>query len=523
MKKGTKIFLGVLLFIAVIGVFYFSTSQSVLSLSQINVGTDGQVYWTYFASASKPGETYSFSASPNAYTLPGTTTQIQPQKSISISISPKQPLCDYQLTQKTKSYGFLGLSKVTYYELNNPEKIAKVYITDIANGETKILDGTVQSAVTFNANGGTLVVETQGLLAGKFNCPEYSNEILLKFENGQYGFYKQNKFDDYFSSGDIGASIFASASNFNQKVGQDNTFTNSFNLYPLLSPDGNLVTGSINFGFPTFTITANQKYFKSTTYIPPVDAKPIINQIINPSEIQQNSQNSLIVNLINNGEKGLVIIRGISNDVSISPSSYNLILDRVASQTFNIVASNNIGSHSGLIEVCAVNQFEGNKNCDSKSFYYTITEKPANTFCGDGVCQTNENNATCPIDCNVINPPIIPPKPDECGAWVSFPEINLGLTKIEGFTIIPNLFCLINNLVAPIRWILAILGGILAGVVGFKFSGDVIGKKKRDKWIPIVIALALAVSVGALIFIYFWWGIATLVFIGIIKWILPFF
>ena len=104
-------------------------------------------------------------------------------------------------------------------------------------------------------------------------------------------------------------------------------------------------------------------------------------------------------------------------------------------------------------------------------------------------------------------------KEEVCEAWVKIPFTDK--------TLIPNLFCLINNLITPFKWILAILGGILAGVVGFKFSGDVIGKKKKDKWIQIVIALALAVSVGALIFIYFWFGVATLVILGIIKFVIP--
>ncbi len=525
MKKSTTILSIVLgLFLIAILIYSFGGfKQSFLSLSTVSVGTDGQVYWVYTATATSPGETYNWIYLPSGFTKTD-GTQITPQKSISLSVTPRQPLCNYQLTPKTQSYGLLGLSSVTYYQLNNPEKKINVDFTDQNTGTTQTLDGTVQSSVTFNANGGSLVVQTQGLLSGKFNCPEYSNEILLKFGNGQYGFYKYSDFKTYFDSNIFKTSpaeqlvqtLFLSQNNFNQQVGQDSTFTNSFSAYPSLS--GNVVTGSINFGFPVFTISANQKYFASTSYLPPTNAKPVISSISIPSQIQQNSQSSIIVNLINNGNNGNTIITPSSSDLTFSPSSINLILGTSGSQTFNVESSNNVGSHTGTVQVCAVDQFQGNTNCNSKSFSYTITQAPANTFCGDGICQTNENNATCPSDCHIITPSPTPNQPGQCGAWVSLPAF------LGGGTLIPNLFCLIgnwfNNLFAPLKWILAIIGGLLSGLLGYKFSGEFF-KKKKEQWISIVLGIVLGIGMGILIFVYFWWGLLTLIVLAIIKGVVP--
>lgn len=527
-KKNRNILIGVIFVFLLVGtLFYFSTKQSVLSFSKVNVGLDGQVNWVYLGSASNPGESYYWTYFPGKYTK-SDGTQITPQKSIKLEVNPEQPLCKYQLNHKTLPFGFLGLSKVDYYELNNPEKSINVRFTDDNTGQTKILDGTTLSAGTtsnqiqFNANGGKLTIETQGLLAGKYNCPEYSNTVMIKFDNGQYGFYKRDSFTNYFSSHSgidysIIQSLFSNKKTFDNQVGQDNTFTNSFKSYPSLNSDGTLITGSINFGYPLFTITGDQKYFASTTYLPPKDAKPIINSISIPSKIQEGDTNSMIVTLTNNGAKGNVLISVNSNDLSISPSSINLFLDKTGSQTFNIIASKNTGYHSGKVQVCAISQFEGEINCNSKSFHYTVTQKPSQTYCGDGICQTNENNATCPLDCNIINPKpsSIPSSSGQCGAWISLPKF------LGGGTIIPDIFCLIGNLFAPIKWIIAILSGILAGIFGFKVSGDLIGKKKKDKWIPIVLGITLAGAIFGLIFIYFWWGVVTLIILGLIKWAIP--
>lgn len=526
MKKNSKIILGVvLIFLVLGGLFYFSTKQSVLSLSKINVGNDGQVYWTWFASGTQSGGTYYWDYTPKKYIKKdGSGIIITPKSALSLIVKADPTSCNYQLSKKSKNYGIFGLSTITYYELNNPSMIANVHITDRSTGETKKIDATIaNSRAIFYANGGSVVVEAQGVLSAKINCPEYSNVVALRFGNGQYGFYKENKFLNYFSGSNILDTIFASKSNFDSKIGQDKTFSNSFDNFPKLSINENVVRGDVKIGYPTFTISANQKYFKSTSYIPPKNAKPKIESINLLDKIQQGTQSSMVVNLINEGENGDVIIKTSSDIFDVSPSSTTTLLKNSKSVPFNLIAKNIVDCGKINVEVCAGNQFSGNVNCVSDYANSCITEKPTETFCGDGICQPNENSALCPTDCNIINPPTETKteKTDECGAWVSFPTLNLGITKIEGFTIIPNLFCIIDNFFSPLKWILAILGGLLAGLFGFKMAGDLAGRKKRNRWIPIVAGLILAGSIGALIFIYFWWGISTLIILSILKGVVP--
>jgi len=145
----------------------------------------------------------------------------------------------------------------------------------------------------------------------------------------------------------------------------------------------------------------------------------------------------------------------------------------------------------------------------------TTCQKEHSILCGDGVVQAGEqcddgnviSGDGCSSTCQVEGV--------ECPAWISLPGF------LGGGTLVPDLFCLIDNLFSPIKWILAILGGLLAGALGFKVSGDVVGRKKKNQWIPIVLALALAGAIFGLIFIYFWWGVVTLVILGIIKGVIP--
>ena len=175
--------------------------------------------------------------------------------------------------------------------------------------------------------------------------------------------------------------------------------------------------------------------------------------------------------------------------------------------------NNNIGNNQIEVKVCAVNQFGGNTNCVTKTKSFEITETPANTYCGDGTCQSNEDKARCPTDCDIINPippKPIPPKPDTCGAWISMPSF------LGGGTILPDIGCELNNLFKPLIWIFALIGGLLAGLFGFKTTENLV-KNKKEKWISIVAGVAIAIAIFSLIFIFFWWGIVTLILLGIIK------
>jgi len=106
MKSKKILIFGIL--ILLIGVIaYISVQQSVLSFSQVSVGNNGKVYWTYFASATNPGETYRFLYKPNSYTIPNSGGKIvTPKQAISLAISPGQPQCIYTVHRMIKNLWF---------------------------------------------------------------------------------------------------------------------------------------------------------------------------------------------------------------------------------------------------------------------------------------------------------------------------------------------------------------------------------------------------------------------------------
>lgn len=103
--------------------------------------------------------------------------------------------------------------------------------------------------------------------------------------------------------------------------------------------------------------------------------------------------------------------------------------------------------------------------------------------------------------------------PGECSEWTIVP----GFFGWDGVKI-PDLFCVIDNFFTSIKWLVAVIGGLLAGLAGWK-----IGKKKFNKnsKMPLLIGLIVAVITGALILIFFWWGVLILVILGLIKWVVP--
>lgn len=107
---------------------------------------------------------------------------------------------------------------------------------------------------------------------------------------------------------------------------------------------------------------------------------------------------------------------------------------------------------------------------------------------------------------------VIPPE-GECGAWI----------EIGGQTIIPDLFCLLNNFLR--KFILTI--SIIFGVIGALFAG-LISNKLMDKmelskkwWIILIIALAIGIGIWYLVLIYFWVGVLVLIVFMLIKFIVP--
>jgi len=531
MKKNNIIvfiIIGLLLIGTGLGIYYSSgAGQSVLSVSSINVGNDGKVYWTFFASANKPNEQYIFTSKPSTYTKTD-GTQITPQSNLLLVISPKEPQCIYQATEVTKKYN-LGLSTLKYWTLKNPEKKIEIEIVD-GNNVLKKMDGTIIDSLTIQDTDGkgSVIIETQGLLSGKYNCPNYDNTALYVAKDGTYGFFYRDDIDRLANfltialPGDSTISKFKSINNLVYNTG----FTSSFSNLPLWN--GNDIIGNINFGYPTFTITADQDYFDSVVYLPPKKADPKIVDVSYASEVKVGDTSSIKLTLKNKeNNEGLVVVKASSKIGSISPTSTNLKIGNYNTDTFftlKVPSSETCGLIS--FEVCGVDQFSS-FNCDTKSINVCSVNENVEK-CGDGICQLYESYATCPNDCQIgkeicgngidddRDGLIDSDDPDcqinnECGAWIS----------LFGKTIIPDLFCIINNFIQKLKINFASIVGILGGLLGALYMRKPL-ENNKNKWIVLgLTAIVLGLTIGYLAYLFFWWILLTLSILALIKAFIP--
>jgi hypothetical protein len=386
--------LGIVLLVVLLAfVFKGGVKESIFSLSDVNVGTDGKVYWIVTASANNPNETYIFSQTFSTYTKTD-GTQVTPKNPLTLVVSPISSKCIYQTQQYiAKKSTFLFLTKdIPYYVLSNTQRVVNFDVTD-SYGQTKNFDGTVIDSKTFSNSNGNAVVQTQGILSGKYNCPEYSNVVLLNKADLNLGtgylFGYKSEFDSWVAGGST------------QNVNDNTQFTSSFQSYPLFN--GTTVYGDYrqNLGFAVFTITADQNYFNSVVYVPPKEPYPVVSTINVASQIEKSKTSSMnVVISNNNANAGTILLSTSSNLFSVSPQQINTILPASGSvtQSFTLTAQSTTGCGDITITACSTGQFSTTKNCNSKSSNVCIVSSSTN-LCGNGVCDSYENSATCSQDC----------------------------------------------------------------------------------------------------------------------------
>jgi len=464
MKKNRIILFSVLIILSILiigaGAYFvinYGIGQSVLGISSVNVGVDGKVYWNLYGSSTSLNEQYVFSKTLPKYSFTdGSGKTVTPKNDMVLIISPVNSVCSYQTTKLTIKKPTLipfVTRTINYYVLSNTERAINFDVQD-TYGNTHRFDGTIIDQYTFNGkDGGKAIVTTQGALGSKTSCPEYSNVVLIDkkdFSSSASGYLFGNK-DEFLI---WGSSATASASNVH-----DNTqFTNVFKSYP--SFDGSKVTGEYNgnLGYPTFTITADQEYFSSVVYLPPASSKPKVDSITAPSSINTGESSSVVVKIHNgNSNAGSILLSSTSSIFSLSPSSVNLQLPASGdiTQTLSISASNNVGCGDITIKACSVSQFN-EQNCDTKTKSICIIKKDneETNKCGDGICESYENNATCPDDCISSGEELI------CNKWYQEP----GVKTSYGFSLlgIINLFPQENQICKMATWLTILEWGILA-------------------------------------------------------------
>ena len=102
----------------------------------------------------------------------------------------------------------------------------------------------------------------------------------------------------------------------------------------------------------------------------------------------------------------------------------------------------------------------------------------------------------------------------ECGAWIS----------VAGTTIIPDLFCVINQFMLKFRIIFSVILGVLGGLLGISYLLKFLPKSSETKtkviW-SIVTFLILGIALFLLALIYFWFILLFILIIGIIRIFVP--
>lgn len=395
--KGTRIGLfSLLLAGGLIMIFYLAVQQSVLSVSSVSV-QDGKVYWVFQGAADNIGESaVTFSQKPSNYTLSNGDV-VAPQTPISLTFSKGDAYCKYAVTKTSRKY--LIFFNYEYYILNNPDRVINVNVKD-GNGKTITLDGTESSQGTFtNSNGGSATIQTVGAFQGKNDCPNYNN-VAITSNSNSFNIVNRNDLENYISS--IKLNIDISSALSANKIRQSTDFISGFSSTP--SFDGQFVKGNLaNLGNAVFTITADQNYFNSVVYTPPVEIKPKITSIDIPSNVQQDSSSSVKVGIKNNqaNSQGSMTVTATGSGIGISPGSQTAALKDSTDVYFNAKAQNSVGSYSVTITACSQNQFAQN-NCDTKTQTGNIVANQPATYCGDKICQSNENSNTCATDCFVV-------------------------------------------------------------------------------------------------------------------------
>ena len=513
----------VLLLVGLIGagIYYGQpTSQSILSFSNVEE-IDGKLFWLVTASANNIDEGVNFLyRSPNARVNSAGDT-VEPVKGMSLSISKESSRCEYQTTKNTKSYSF-GVfpfkvsGSVDYYTLGNAQRVADVKFKE-GGDVSSIIDATVVDTIVLEDSDGEgeIVIQTQGLLAGKVDCPEVENVVVVVANNGEVAYLKRDLFlglEDSLlpgiASGSTDESIFNSV------------FTSAFDSQPEFV-SLNLVKGDIPIGNGVFTITADQDYFDSVVFSPPKPVNPKIENIFVSNEIANDASSTMQVEVINlEDNSGTIrISASSSSDINVFPTSKNEILNDIIKVAFTLKSSDNAGDEVVSIEVCSTGQFSSS-NCDSESVSIRILEKDdplPEERCGDGDCQSSETKATCPEDClelgggNGIDD-------GDCKAIVLVEK-----TFLTGEVSIPNVFCEINKLVERVKLILAVILGLLGGLIGasyvLRFAR--FRKTKTNAIVGISVLVILGLIIGFLAFQFFWAILIFLIIVGVVRAFVP--
>jgi hypothetical protein len=545
-KKQKQILVGII----VIGIILFIVayqggfkSLSVISVSSVPFEQGGKVYWVVSSVGDSIDEGFSFTNKPADYTkTDGTGTIVKPQKAMTIYFTKQDSKCEYVL-YKTSLPVLYGLLNPEYYLLNNPNRIASIKVRD-GNGKEVILNGAVNGdtkTITDSDGVGSVVIKSIGLISSSQDCPNYENVVVIKDGNGNPKIVNRGEYETKLRSITGVWNLFGLYNYIFGQVNVNAQFTSGFDGIPSVNFNTGRLVGNIEIGSGLFTITADQDYYNSVLYIPPKQAKPQIDNIL-VNTMKVGSTSSVKVEISNDGDTGIVLLKATSTNSGITPSSTQFTLTETASKFFTLTSSTQSGSGEVCFEVCSTGQFE-TADCDSSCETFSITSDNPPSSCGDGVCQSNENDATCPQDC--YNPLICPSGQTKCADGICRETCGSGkcTSCAEWFT---SLFksaenkCESTNLIEtkwynPLTWInftsltrqslwcpivlgtvaIIFIFSFLLGLEIFESFKYLRGRDK--KWYRFLISIAIALILSYLVYATFLIGVIAFIIYLIIK------
>lgn len=166
---------------------------------------------------------------------------------------------------------------------------------------------------------------------------------------------------------------------------------------------------------------------------------------------------------------------------------------------------------------------EGKKICsfgaDGKAVIKQCTNNQQTVIetCSTGqVCDSDGAALFCRAESEAEDTPTTVKNTDECGAWIKAP--------VTGKTIVPNLWCKLNNFIAPFKIGLAVILGVLAGLLGMSFGYSVTKAfTPKAQWITVlVVGGIVTIAVATLAYLYFWPLLGVLVVVALVRAWVPF-
>ena len=361
--------------------------QAVLSIDKVQL-IDGRYYWIVTGVTGDSDEGFDFVYTPKNHTLESGKV-LSPQKSLSLNIKKSNSYCSYQSSSETVTITHGGLSAdLDYWILRNPARVINIEVTD-ENGITTTVDATGSKNSTIRGdNGGFVKIQRQGALQGDYDCPGYDDvAIILNSDTGEYSFVRRSNLQ-------------------NGDIVKFNTFLDDFTGEKGF--DGSKFTGELDVGDIIYTISADSQYFNSVLYTPPKETKPKITNILYNNKIVEKDTTSVKVVVENENENGgEIIVSGESEFFSFTPISDTKSVDIKETFSFNlqpISITENLINSNVTFSACSISQFT-EQECDYETIFIDILlEENADGLksCGDGICQTNEDNTTCFEDCGKI-------------------------------------------------------------------------------------------------------------------------